>query len=221
MLNKTKSYALIIFISIFAFSVCVINTLFLSPNISSTYYKEKVDLFEKLPKKEHQIVFVGDSITDNVEWHEFFPDVEVANRGIQGDTVNGLYNRLKNITDTKAHKVFLMIGINDLLRKNSVNDIARSYEKVVKELVVNHKFVFIQSTLHVYDKESSINENVILLNNRLHKLSLKYENSFFIDLNENLSANNQLKSAFTFDGLHLNGLGYQEWKDIISSFVYE
>jgi lysophospholipase L1-like esterase len=223
MLTKAQSYVLIISISIISVSFFVIDIFFLAPDVKpSTYYEEKLDLYEKLPIKNHQIVFVGDSLTDNAEWHEFFPDVEVANRGIQGDTVNGLHNRLNTVINTKAHKVFLMMGINDVRRNHSVDDIVRIYEQIVKELALNHQFVIIQSTLYVYNQESDIiNERVTLLNKKLHELSLKYDNSYFIDLNERLSVNNQLNSEFTFDGVHLNGLGYQEWKDIISNFVYQ
>jgi hypothetical protein len=33
-----------------------------------------------------EVVFLGDSITAGGAWHEWFPDVPVVNRGIDGDT---------------------------------------------------------------------------------------------------------------------------------------
>ena len=212
----------LILISTFVLGLSLLTTLFLTSNReASTYYRERLDLFENLPNKDHTIVFVGDSIIENAEWHEFFPNTKVANRGIKGDTVKGVSERLNNIIETNASKVFLMVGINDLLRNHSVETILSIYQHVIKELASNHESLFIQSTLHVRNKSFLVNENVIFLNESLRKLSQKYENTFFIDLNERLSANNQLKSEFTSDGKHLNGDGYQEWISIIATFVHE
>src|SRR5579864_8146786 len=69
--------------------------------------------FALLPTTSGRVVFLGDSITDHGAWAEWFPELDAVNRGIGGDTVGGVINRLR----TSVHQpcaVSLMIGTNDL-----------------------------------------------------------------------------------------------------------
>ena len=52
----------------------------------STFYMQRVSLFNKLPITPKDIVFIGNSITNGAEWNELFPRKRVKNRGISGDT---------------------------------------------------------------------------------------------------------------------------------------
>jgi hypothetical protein len=51
----------------------------------SPYYRSKVFLFRELPGTV-DVVMLGDSITEGVDWHEFFLGVKILNRGISGDS---------------------------------------------------------------------------------------------------------------------------------------
>jgi len=185
----------------------------------SNYYLEKVDLFTRLNSFNGEVIFFGDSLTDNAEWHELFPGTNVSNRGIQGDTVDGLINRLSNVINTRAEKVFLMIGINDLRRNVKAKFIFTSLDKLVTELSFHHKSVYVQSTLFVRSKDMSINKKVAVLNEHLKFLTSQYENTVFIDLNKKLSKDGQLAEGYTYDGIHLNGAGYLKWRDVILKHV--
>lgn len=55
----------------------------------STYYYQRVSLFEQLPISSDDILFIGNSITDGGEWSELFQNSHVKNRGISGDTTWG------------------------------------------------------------------------------------------------------------------------------------
>lgn len=79
--------------------------------IDRPYYQHKKQRFEYY-KTKADIVMVGDSITDGSEWHEMFPQLNIVNRGISGDTTVGVLNRLEGITQTQAKKAFIMIGVN-------------------------------------------------------------------------------------------------------------
>jgi hypothetical protein len=57
------------------------------------YYQHKKQRFESY-KTKADIVMIGDSITDGAEWHEMFPQLNIVNRGISGDTTVGVLNRL-------------------------------------------------------------------------------------------------------------------------------
>lgn len=59
---------------------------------------------------------VGDSLTMYGLWDEFWPDLEVVNRGIGSDVSAGLLARLDTIVACSPKKVFVMIGTNDVAR---------------------------------------------------------------------------------------------------------
>lgn len=60
-------------------------------------------------------LFYGDSITAAFPLHEFFPEYTLLNRGIPGDTVYGLYDRLEpDLYAYSPRRVFLLIGINGI-----------------------------------------------------------------------------------------------------------
>ena len=45
-------------------------------------YFHKTSLFAMLPEDTSSIVFLGNSLTAQCEWHEFFPGLNIKNRGI-------------------------------------------------------------------------------------------------------------------------------------------
>ena len=59
-------------------------------NSRSTYWHQKQTLFESLPTSPEDIVMLGNSITDGGEWAEILDNVHVKNRGISGDTTDGV-----------------------------------------------------------------------------------------------------------------------------------
>lgn len=85
----------------------------------STYYYQRASLFESLPVTSEDIIFIGNSITDGGEWHELFNNPHVKNRGISGDTTQGVFDRLDAIVNGQPAKIFLMIGINNVPQKRT------------------------------------------------------------------------------------------------------
>ena len=93
------------------------------------YYKTRKSVFEIVPTRTNEILFLGDSITDYCEWQELFGMANIKNRGIDGDTIIGVIDRLDEIVASSPKKIFLMIGINDLELKNSVKQILCNYDR--------------------------------------------------------------------------------------------
>lgn len=189
----------------------------------SFYTIDKKSLFEILPKSGTEIVFVGDSLTDFCEWQEFFRNVTIKNRGLAGDTTRGILDRIDNIVASQPQKIFIMIGVNELLQHQPVEQIASNYELILQAFQEKtpQTQVFIQSLLPLNQTftDPAINNKVIDLNARLKDLAQRY--SFqYIDLFPSfLGSNNQLDSQYTTDGLHLNGQGYFLWKSIIEKEI--
>ena len=90
----------------------------------STFYYQRATLFEVLPTSKSDIIFLGNSITNGGEWAELLGNPHAKNRGISGDTTQGVLDRLSTITKGKPSKIFLLIGTNDLSRGKSVDEVA-------------------------------------------------------------------------------------------------
>ena len=186
-------------------------------SIKSPKYLHAKSFFE-IHGIKADIVMVGDSITDGAEWHEMIRSHTIVNRGIGGDTTDGIINRISSIISTKAKKSFIMVGINDLNKGYSVEKVFSNYEGIVNELKLANIKPYIQSTIYAGERLSSLNESIISLNNKLKSLSEK-EGIVYIDLNKELSTGGILNKKYTEDDVHLNGEGYLVWKKLISPYL--
>jgi lysophospholipase L1-like esterase len=192
------------------------------PPAHDSYWLEKKSFFETFHAPA-AVVMVGDSLTDGAEWSEMFPDAKIANRGIDGDTTEGVLERMDAILALHPEKAFVMVGINDLMRGSSVDAVAQRYGKIVAALRGRGAEVFVQSTLPCNAAKATwapcaaANEKVKQLNLRL--AALAPQTVTFIDLNRKLADAAGLKSGLTYDGVHLNGSGYRLWRDEISQYV--
>ena len=75
---------------------------------------------------DENIVFFGDSITEVYKVDEFFPKRNVINSGISGDRTENLLERMDDVYRYNPSKVFLLIGINDLNREKSIDEITKN-----------------------------------------------------------------------------------------------
>jgi lysophospholipase L1-like esterase len=189
----------------------------------SPFYRDKKSHFETLPKIERKIMFLGDSLTDLCEWAEILKDDQIINRGICGDTTDGILNRINNIVESKPKKLFLMIGINDLNQGVPVEDVANNYQLILETLKdqVPEVQIFIQSLLPINNqlRNHDVNQKIIDLNYKLKQLAETFSFQYINLLSAFLDKNNQLDAAYTSDGVHLNGQGYLIWKEIIEKDV--
>src|ERR1035437_634694 len=77
------------------------------------YYPVMTAYFAKMPGPA-DVVMLGDSITEWSDWRELLPNADVINRGIRGDTSDGVLERLPEVIRRNPRIVVLMIGVNDL-----------------------------------------------------------------------------------------------------------
>ena len=185
------------------------------------YYKAKKTIFEIMPNDTNEIIFLGNSITDYCDWYELFGKSNIKNRGIGGDVINGVINRLDEVTSSKPQKIFLMIGINDLGRKRSVNQILIDYDKLINEIIEKapDTELYIQSVLPTDNRENLQNTDVININKGLVELTKKYDLTYINLFDLFKTTENKLNPEMTFDGLHVNGQGYLIWKNAIIDYV--
>ena len=182
------------------------------------YYKHKKSQFQMLSQNtKYTTVMLGDSITDEGQWDELLDNPLVQNRGISGDTTDGVLERLDSINKS-IKQVFIMIGVNDIMRGKDVDEVYSNYLKIIKFFQDRNIKVYIQSTLFIGERRAeNFNIKVENLDKRLEKYA-KENNITFINLNPIFAPNKVLKKEFTFDDLHLNGTAYKLWAQEIRKY---
>ncbi len=194
----------------------------------STYYYQRATLFEILPTDTTDIIFLGNSIADGGEWMELMGDSRCKNRGISGDTTEGVYDRLEIIIKGRPAKVFLLIGINDLGRGSTSDMVFDRIVKIIERLQSEtpRTEIYLQSILPVNDAtgmflgHSGRWAEIQPLNCRLSAMA-KEKGITFVDIYHHLVSPNEekLDLRYSNDGLHLLGLGYLKWGEVIRPYI--
>ncbi|BDE81072.1 GDSL-type esterase/lipase family protein [Porphyromonas somerae] len=193
----------------------------------STYYHQRESLFRTLPVQNGAVVFLGNSITDGGEWGELFPDQKVLNRGISGDVTLGVLHRLDEVIRHQPSKVFLLIGINDLARGRSKDEICHNIFQIVREIQQQSPAtqIYVQSILPINDQYDrfkalvNMGDEIIRINNELEQHAAEGGYTY-IDLHSEMTDGaGRLRDDFANDGLHLMGVAYQHWADILRKLL--
>lgn len=195
----------------------------------SELYGQRASLFEQLGVDSNTIVFFGNSLTHGCEWHELLCNPNVVNRGINGDTVDGLMERLPSVTEGSPAKIFLLIGANDVSHDLSADSIATAIEGLVTEIQVKAPAskLYLQSLLPInnsfgrYRKMAGKEQVIRDINARLEPMARRHGITF-INLHPAFcDEDGNLRADLTNDGLHLLAPGYLIWRDIITPYVNE
>jgi len=200
------------------------------PTIRDVHWnnKNKTYIEENKTAEINQIVFLGDSITEGFFVNDFLSsELMIYNRGISGDTTDGVLDRLEsNVLDIKPAVIILLIGINDIHRGTSLTVIENNYYDIlnsIKETLPNC-VVYIES---VYPTNSMIYshfpeywDEIISFNETLQTFANDFDYEY-IDVYSELVDEVELNRNYTFDGLHLNQDGYIIVSQVITSKVDE
>jgi lysophospholipase L1-like esterase len=185
-------------------------------------YEHRKNLYENMPIQQGDIVFLGNSITAQCDWAELMNNPKIKNRGIPGDTTDGVLERVGGIINNIPSKIFLMIGVNDLLFYKKEKIIA-NYKKIVSEIRAQSPStqLYLYSILPVNDTVRNIpvkNEDINFINKEIEQIA--FDNQLiYIDLSSKFkNESGILFSNFTSDGVHLNGDAYLLWKKEIEQY---
>lgn len=195
----------------------------------TVFYDQRASLFELLPVDSTTIVFLGNSITNGCEWHELLSMPNVVNRGISGDIVEGVEDRLGPVVSGHPAKIFLMIGVNDVSHHLTADSIASATIALVEHIrsASPTTKIYMQSALPINNsfgryKNLTDKEQVIRDINAIVAPAVQERGATWIDLYPAFSdENGNLRTDLTNDGLHLLGPAYIIWRDIILPYVKE
>ncbi|MEG4869674.1 MULTISPECIES: SGNH/GDSL hydrolase family protein [unclassified Microcoleus] len=175
-------------------------------------------------------VLAGDSLSMWFPTKLLPPDRIWLNQGISGETSVGLLKRLQLFDRTAPDTVFVMIGINDLLRGASDEGILDNQRQIIRDLRWAHPKaqVVVQSILpHSGEQATWENRDRLLaipnsriraINRRLKEIASS-ENVLYLDLHPLFAdADGNLLTELSTDGLHLNDRGYLVWRSALQMF---
>lgn len=214
---------LLIMVLIGAFNAYNTQAALSSEKYFERYYERRAAHFKTLPNVGEEIVFAGDEWIENAAWRELLDNPKVINRGINKDNTAGLLARVAEISESEPEKVFLMIGSQDLATGIKEEDILKNYRQIITEIAVQSPKtgIFIHSLLPVSKNENlRNNENILKLNKKLEALAAEF-NTTYLDIYTPFEKDKKLNEEFSNDGLHLNGKGYQKWKNAIEPHIQE
>jgi lysophospholipase L1-like esterase len=176
-------------------------------------------------------ILLGDSISlwfptdllpgDNKTW---------LNQAISGETSAGILKRLNLFDKNQPQSIFIMIGINDLIRGVDDTQVLENYRQIVDYLRRQHPKteIVVQSILPHGAEEATWegkDKLVKISNHRIRQLNAELQiiankaGAKYLDLNR-LFTNEEgnLLSDFTTDGLHLSHEGYIVWRSALKMF---
>mgnify|MGYP000089019589 FL=1 len=200
----------------------VASSLYSSPRIyTDHYYKRFLQFMDEPAIGNKDIVMLGNSLTENGgDWAARLGNKNVRNRGIIGDEVMGVYDRLHQILPGHPAKLFLLIGVNDvshdLTTDTIIGMIRVTVERIQKESPDTK--LYLQSLLPInesfgrYKRLAGKTNMIPEINKQLEELAkekgLTYINLFPLFTEK---GSNVLRAELTTDGLHLKEEGYKIW----------
>jgi lysophospholipase L1-like esterase len=130
--------------------------------------------------------------------------------------------RLDLFAETKPETIFVMIGINDLLRGATDKTILENQRQIIEDLSKDHPQaqIVMQSILpHAAESKWEGRQRLLAISNqRIQDLNrqletvARQEGAYFLDLYPLFAnPNGDLRPELSTDGLHLSPLGYQTW----------
>lgn len=185
------------------------------------YYKRFLQFMDEPAITSKDIVMLGNSLTEGGgDWSTRLDKKNVCNRGIIGDNIIGINDRLHQILPGHPAKLFLLIGVNDISQDLTTDSIVASIrltiDRIQKEspqtkLYLQSLLPFNESFGH-YKKLDGKTDMVPEINARLEALC-KEKGITFINLFPLFTekGTNVLRPDLTGDGLHLKEDGYKIW----------
>lgn len=195
------------------------------------YVEQNKSIMARSDKKDHLVVFLGNSITDF--WpnsnQAFFDDNNFVGRGISGQTTYQFLVRFYNdVVNLEPEAVVINGGINDIAENNYEYDETRTFNnlKAMAEIADANGIKVILTSVLPADHfgwrplKTEIAPKVISLNKRIQALA-KEKGYAYVDYFSQMEngTTHGMKDEYTDDGVHPTDPGYRKMEEIVLPVV--
>lgn len=197
------------------------------PNLPEHYWV-RMEKFKKEAVVPGKVVFLGNSITEGGKWKLLLKDSTIINRGIAGDNTFGVLARLDEVIKLKPSSLFVLIGTNDLSKKIPDEAVIENIFTLVSKVKAGSPKtkIFIQSILPVnetverFPQQFNNSMHINTINDQLARYATRMRYTYVDLYGKFIDNQGKLEAKYTFDGLHLNAMGYQRWVDILKELKH-
>ena len=198
----------------------------IAATLESPHWQSRAAQFEREAPRDGAVVLLGDSMIARFARLRTPDRVSVVNFGINGDFTTGVLQRLGAVVRLRPAKVFIEIGVNDVVERVEPAVVIANYRAIIRGIRGGSPTtrLYAQSIFPTALRSSwlrssdSLNDTIRATNADLASLC-RQEGITFIDLHPLFVRDNRLAAAFTVDGIHLNDQAYALWLDAIRRYV--
>lgn len=175
------------------------------------------------------IVFFGDSITEQYKLDKFFHEPYIINKGVGGDKTEDLLERIeKDVYQYNPSDVIILVGINDILHDINDDDILLNIETIVNDIKLNRPAanIFVESIYPINEKlinenkeHKVYNKNIKSINKEIKQMCLQNGVTYINVFDSLTDEEGNLKRLYTKEGLHLTNLGYLRVTSVLQEYI--
>lgn len=195
------------------------------------FYQQKISEFGQMrPVDSTDVVMVGDGLTEYAgDWNKLLQWRHIRNRGIAGDRIKGVASRLHSVLQGKPKALFLMVGTNDILEKETLPVVLHDYIdliNLVRKTSPETK-LYVQSLLPVNEtfsneKLSGMTNTIASFNVQLRHYCERYHVGYINIFKRFVRhGTNEMRRELTSDGLHLTPFGYKVWAFELKKYLLD
>lgn len=179
--------------------------------------------------KKGGVVFVGDSITDFCNLDTYYPGLKAINRGISGDTIEGIRGRLEESVFGLAPSLVVILG--------GANNFAEGYDDVETFIVDTYRVILSQikarlpqtkvlvqsvypiSDVSFHNRYKFGHGHIQAINENLKELTLSLGYDYADVYSVLTSGDEEFDRQYTDDGLHPNKNGFKVISDYLRPII--
>ncbi|MBR4800104.1 MAG: hypothetical protein IK048_00270 [Clostridia bacterium] len=180
-------------------------------------------------EKKGGVVFVGDSITDFCNLDAYYPELDAVNRGISGDTIEGIRGRLEESIFGLSPSLVVLLG--------GANNFAEGYEDVETHIIETYRDILSQikarlpktkvlvqsiypvSDVSFHNRYKFGHGHIVSINQKLKVLVQSFGYKFADVYSVLNSGDEEFNKKYTDDGLHPNAHGYKVISGYLSPII--
>jgi lysophospholipase L1-like esterase len=160
-----------------------------------------------------RIVMLGDSLTEEGNWNELFPERDMVNAGFSGYTTEQIARLAGDAVRAQPAAVFVLSGTNDVFRGYAPSWTADRLDELVTAIETESPGTRI--VLQTVLPSAEMSAGMVATNDAIRRLAAT-RGLEVLDLHPEFDdGSGGLREAETYDGVHLTAAGYARWATLL------